>query len=150
MPDIASVLKQEITRLARKEVAATARQQSKQIQSLKAATRNLRDQVATLEKTVSRVSWEISRASQPQAEHAQARPASHCLVHRRTSATPSFNPPPTALCPPGPAKQGTCHVLSVIARKNELIRPARSPPTADGRTLAIEARARLRGETPRL
>ena len=73
MPDIASVLKQEITRLARKEVAATARQQSKQIQSLKAATRNLRDQVATLEKTVLRLSREISRASQPQAEAAPDR-----------------------------------------------------------------------------
>ena len=71
MPDIASVLKQEITRLARKEVAATARQQSKQIQSLKATTRNLRDQVATLEKTVSRLSREI--ASQPQAEAAPER-----------------------------------------------------------------------------
>lgn len=71
MPDIASVLKQEITRLTRKEVAATARQQSKQIQSLKATTRNLRDQVATLEKTVSRLSREISRAnSQPQIEAA--------------------------------------------------------------------------------
>ena len=70
MPDVASVLKQEITRLARKEVAATARQQSKQIQSLKATTRNLRDQVATLEKTVSRLSREISRASQLQVEAA--------------------------------------------------------------------------------
>ena len=70
MPDIASVLKQEITRLARKEVAATARQQSKQIQSLKATTRNLRNQVATLEKTVSRLSREISRSSQSQAEAA--------------------------------------------------------------------------------
>ena len=73
MPDIASVLKQEITRLARKEVAATARQQSKQIQSLKATTRNLRDQVVTLEKTVSRLSREISRASQSQAEAAPDR-----------------------------------------------------------------------------
>ena len=63
MPDIARVLKQEITRLARKEVAATARQQSKQIQNLKATDRNLRDKVATLEKTVSRLSREISRVS---------------------------------------------------------------------------------------
>ncbi len=72
MPDIARVLKQEITRLARKEVAATTRQQSKQIQSLKATVRNLRDQVATLEKTVSRLSREIS-SSQPQAEAAPDR-----------------------------------------------------------------------------
>ena len=63
MPDIASVLKQEITRLARKEVAATARQQSKQMQGLRATTRSLRDQVATLEKTVSRLSREMSRAN---------------------------------------------------------------------------------------
>ena len=72
MPDIASVLKQEITRLARKEVAATARQQSKQMQSLKATTRNLRDQVATLEKTVSRLSREISN-TQSQVEAAPER-----------------------------------------------------------------------------
>ena len=71
MPDIASVLKQEITRLARKEVASTARQQSRQIQSLKATVRSLRDQVGSLEKTVSRLSRETSRAnSQPQAETA--------------------------------------------------------------------------------
>ena len=71
MPDIASVLKQEITRLARKEVAATARQQTKQMQSVKATVRHLRDQVATLAKTVSRLSTVISRASsQPHVEAA--------------------------------------------------------------------------------
>ncbi len=74
MPDIARVLKQEITRLARKEVAATARQQSKQIQSLKATTRKLRGQVTALEKTVSRLSRETSGAnSRPQAEAAPER-----------------------------------------------------------------------------
>ncbi len=74
MPDIARVLKQEITRLARKEVAATARLQSTQIQSLKATTRKLRDQVAALEKTVSRLSRETSGAnSRPQAEAAPER-----------------------------------------------------------------------------
>ena len=71
MPDIASVLKQEITRLARKEVAVTVQQQSKQIQSLKASIRNLRDQVATLEKTLSRWSREThSTSSQSQTEDA--------------------------------------------------------------------------------
>ena len=35
-------------------------------------------------------------------------------------------------------------------RRDELIRPARRPRAADGRTLAVEVRARLRGETPRL
>ena len=53
MPDVATVLKQEITRLARKEVRAVAQHQSKQIQSLKATIRNLRDQVASLEKSLS-------------------------------------------------------------------------------------------------
>ena len=65
MPDVASVLKQEIARLARKEIAATTRPQSKQIQSLKASIRNLRDQVATLEKAISKWSRETSRASSP-------------------------------------------------------------------------------------
>ena len=65
MPDIASVLKQEIKRLARKELAATVQPQSKQIQSLKASIRNLRDQVATLEKTLSRRSRETASTSSP-------------------------------------------------------------------------------------
>ena len=34
-------------------------------------------------------------------------------------------------------------------RKSELIRPAHSPLVVDDRTLAIKARALLRGETPR-
>ena len=71
MPDVASVLKQEIKRLARKEIVATTQPQSKQIQSLKASIRNLRDQVATLEKTLSKWSRETSSASSPsQAEAA--------------------------------------------------------------------------------
>ena len=72
MPDVISVLKQEVKRLARKEVAATVRQQSKQIQSLKASTRNLRDQVTTLEKTVSRLSRARAN-SQPQVQTAPER-----------------------------------------------------------------------------
>ena len=69
MPDIASVLKQEIRRLARKETAATVQPQSKQIKSLKASIRKLREQAATLEKAISRWSRESS-SSQPPAEAA--------------------------------------------------------------------------------
>ena len=74
MPDIASVLKQEIKRLARKEVAVIVQPQSKQIQSLKASMRNLRDQVAALEKAISRRSREThSTSSQSQTEAASDR-----------------------------------------------------------------------------
>ena len=74
MPDVASVLKQEIARLARKEIAATTRPQSKQIQSLKASIRNLRDQVTDLDKTLLRLSRETASASSPsQAEAASDR-----------------------------------------------------------------------------
>ena len=69
MPDIASVLKQEIMRLARKEVAVIVQPQSKQIQSLEASIRNLPAQVATLEKTLSRWSTDTpSTSSQSQTE----------------------------------------------------------------------------------
>ena len=51
MPDIASILKAEITRLARKELKPIASNQSKQIQSLKAAVRTLRGQIVALDKS---------------------------------------------------------------------------------------------------
>ena len=66
MPDVASVLKQEISRIARKEISASARQQSKQIQGLKTAVRALKAEVASLNKTVSRLSKVTSvQLSQP-------------------------------------------------------------------------------------
>ena len=67
MPDVASVLKQEITRLARKEVAAITSQQGKQIQILKSNVRDLKQQVASLNKAVTRLSRVTShQLSQPQ------------------------------------------------------------------------------------
>lgn len=55
MPDIASILKAEITRLARKELKPIASNQSKQIQSLKAAVRTLRGQIVALDKSLSKI-----------------------------------------------------------------------------------------------
>lgn len=67
MPDVASVLKQEISRIARKEIAATTRIQSKQIQSLKSTVRDLKAQVASLNQSVARLSKVTSRQlSEPQ------------------------------------------------------------------------------------
>ena len=54
MPDVASVLKQEIRRLAKKEIMLVAADQSRQIRGLKATVRDLRKQVADLGKTVTR------------------------------------------------------------------------------------------------
>ena len=62
MPDVASVLKQEITRLARKEVAARTARQSKQIKGLKDTVRDLKQQVAALTQAVSR----LSKVTSPQ------------------------------------------------------------------------------------
>ncbi len=52
MPDVATVLKQEIRRLAKKEIMIVAADQSKQIRGLKGTVRDLRKQVAALEKNV--------------------------------------------------------------------------------------------------
>ena len=51
MPDVATVLKQEIRRLAKKEITLVAADQSRQIRGLKANVRDLRKQVAALERT---------------------------------------------------------------------------------------------------
>ena len=52
MPDVATVLKQEIRKLAKKEITIVAADQSKQIRGLKGTVRDLRKQVAALEKNV--------------------------------------------------------------------------------------------------
>ena len=61
MPDVASVLKQEISRIARKEITAVTRVQAKQIQSLRSTVRELKAQVASLNKSVARLSTVTSR-----------------------------------------------------------------------------------------
>ena len=52
MPDISTVLKQEITRLAKKELKPIAGSQSKQIQALKATVRDLKGQIAAIQKSL--------------------------------------------------------------------------------------------------
>lgn len=67
MPNVASVLKQEIARLARKQVMAATRRQSKQMRSLKATLRDLRAQVASLNHAVAR----LSKVTSVQLSHEQ-------------------------------------------------------------------------------
>jgi hypothetical protein len=72
MPDIAAVLKQEISRLARIEIKAVADGHSKQIQALKATVRDLRDQVAILEKALYKsLAVASQRNSTPESEDDQ-------------------------------------------------------------------------------
>ena len=52
MPDVASVLREEIRRLARKEVKSATSAQSKQIKDLKSSIKVLRNQVASLQKAL--------------------------------------------------------------------------------------------------
>jgi DNA-binding transcriptional regulator YiaG len=67
VPDVASVLKQEISRIARKEITAAVRQQAKQIQNLKSTVRGLREQVASLNQSVAKLSKAASRqVAEPQ------------------------------------------------------------------------------------
>ena len=70
MPDIASVLKEEITRLARKEVKSATGTQSKQIQSLKTNLRDLKSQIAALQKSLSRSNSTPAAAPDEQEEGA--------------------------------------------------------------------------------
>ena len=53
MPDVASVLRDEIRRLARKEVKSATSSQSSQIRDLKNVIRALRGEVASLQKALS-------------------------------------------------------------------------------------------------
>ena len=53
MPDVASVLRDEIRRLARKEVKSATSTQSSQIRDLKNVIRALRGEVASLQKALS-------------------------------------------------------------------------------------------------
>ena len=53
MPDVASVLRDEIRRLARKEVKSATSAQSSQIRDLKNVIRALRGEVASLQKALS-------------------------------------------------------------------------------------------------
>ena len=48
MPDVASVRKQEIRRLAKREIRVVAQQQTKQIQGLRNTIKNLRSQVMVM------------------------------------------------------------------------------------------------------
>lgn len=54
MPDVAQVLKAEITRLARKEAVSACRQLRKQVQELKETTRSQRQRLDQLEKELAR------------------------------------------------------------------------------------------------
>lgn len=56
MPNVAAVLREEISRLARKEVAAVTGRQAEQIKQLKTAVRGLKAEVATLQRELARVS----------------------------------------------------------------------------------------------
>jgi len=53
MPDVASVLRDEIRRLARKEIKSATSTQSKQVRDLKNVVRALRREVASLQKELS-------------------------------------------------------------------------------------------------
>ena len=55
MPDVASVLKEEIRRLARKEVKTATSAQAKQIRDLKSVVKELRGQVSGLQKRLTAV-----------------------------------------------------------------------------------------------
>jgi DNA-binding transcriptional regulator YiaG len=62
MPDVASVLKEEMRRISRKEIAATTRKQSEQIKILKANVRNLKQQISDLESRLAKLTAENKRA----------------------------------------------------------------------------------------
>ena len=55
MPNVAQVLKEEISRLARKEIRAACDPLRKQVQSLKRTVRSQQDTIATLEKSLSKM-----------------------------------------------------------------------------------------------
>lgn len=75
MPDVASVLKQEIARIARKEVTAATKQHAKQIRALRSTVRDLREQVASQNKTISRLSREASKQRTTVAEEQETSPS---------------------------------------------------------------------------
>ena len=68
MPDIGSVLKLEIRRLAKKEITAVARDQWRQIRGLKSTVRDLRKQVAALEKTTRTLAASRQQSTSTQSE----------------------------------------------------------------------------------
>ena len=74
MPDVASVLREEIRRLARKEVKSATSAQSKQIRDLKSGIKVLRGQVASLQKalTASRRAGAAANGKSPEEEKTKA------------------------------------------------------------------------------
>ena len=74
MPDVASVLREEIRRLSRKEVKSAASAQSKQIRDLKSGIRVLRGQVASLQKALaaSRKAGATANSTSPEQDKSRA------------------------------------------------------------------------------
>ena len=74
MPDVASVLREEIRRLARKEVKSATSTHSKQIRDLKSGMKVLRGQVASLQKMLaaSRKAAAAANGTSPEQETSRA------------------------------------------------------------------------------
>jgi DNA-binding transcriptional regulator YiaG len=80
MPNIASILKDEITRLARKEVRAQA-------EELKKASAHQRSQIAALRRRVDDLERKLKRAGKAPASRGAAQEEDESQVSRRFSAT---------------------------------------------------------------